>query len=268
MKVALRIAYDGCAFDSYARQPGRRTVEGALQEALGPEGLAGLRTGSRTDAKVSALENVLLVELHRPHLRGLLPAVQGRLPEGLWLTGAAAAPDGFDPRKASWRQYRYLAPQAGEDEGRLREAVQAFLGTHDVRAFARLEPDRDPRRTVLAFDVAERDGLWSFTVRGQSFLWGQVRRMVDAALACGRGEAQVADIRDALRSGRKHPRFAVAPAEGLLLERVHYDGLAWDAEAGDLDGRHLAPDLVRARVRLDVASHVAGLASNPAGRRA
>lgn len=265
MKVALRIAYDGSAFDSYARQPARRTVEGALQEALGKEGLVALRTGSRTDAQVSALENVLAAELERPHLRGLVPAVQGRLPAGMWLTAAAVAPEGFDPRKASWRQYRYLAPQAGEDEGRLREAVQAFIGTHDVRAFARLEPDRDPRRTVLAFDVAARDGLWSFTVRGQSFLWGQVRRMVDAALACGRGEAHADDIRDALRSGRKHPRFAVAPPEGLLLERVHYEGLAWDPEAGAVDGRQPVPDVVRARVRLDVASHVAGLAAKARG---
>jgi tRNA pseudouridine38-40 synthase len=268
VKVALRIAYDGSAFDSYARQPGRRTVEGALQEALGPEGLVGLRTGSRTDAKVSALENVLLADLDRPHLRGLLPAVQGRLPDGLWVTGAAAAPAGFDPRKAAWRQYRYLAPRSGEDEASLRTAAQAFLGTHDVRAFARLEPGRDPRRTVLAFDVAGQEGLWSFTVRGQSFLWGQVRRMVDAALACGRGQASIADIHDALRSGRKHPRFAVAPAEGLLLERVHHEGLAWDLDAGGVDGRHVAADVVRSRVRLDVASHVSGLASNVVGRRA
>lgn len=261
MKVALRIAYDGSAFDSYARQPGRRTVEGALQEALAKEGLTALRTGSRTDARVCALENVLVAELERPHLRGLVPAVQGRLPDGLWLTAATAAPEGFDPRKASWRQYRYLAPRAGEDQARLRAAAQAFLGTHDVRAFARLEPGRDPQRTVLAFDVAEREGSWVFTVRGQSFLWGQVRRMVDAALACGRGEAQVSDIRDALRSGRKHPRFGVAPAEGLLLERVHYEGLAWDAEAGGVDGRRSVPDALRAQVRLEVASHVAGLAS-------
>src|SRR5438105_8361871 len=115
--VALRIAYAGAAFDSYARTPGRRTVEGALLEALRPEGLVAdtLRTGSRTDAGVSAYENVVRAGLGRPHLRGLVPAVQRRLPDGLWLTAACAAPVGFDPRRAAWRQYRYLAADRGED---------------------------------------------------------------------------------------------------------------------------------------------------------
>lgn len=266
MRVALRFAYDGSAFESYARQPGRRTVEGALMAALAHEGLVEgtFRTGSRTDAGVSAAMNVCAADLERVHLRGLVPALQQHLPAGLWATAATPAPDGFDPRKAAFRQYRHLAPRLGEDGARMRDAAALFLGTHHMGAFARLEAGRDPVRTVEAVDVAELDAFWEMRVRGQSFLWGQVRRMVGALVAVGMGHAEARDIEAALADGRPHPRFTVASAEGLMLERVHYDGLAWDPAAGQVDQRTVTPALVQARVRLDVARLVAGEAEGGA----
>jgi len=261
IRVALRITYQGSAFDSYARTPGRRTVEGALLDALRKEGLVegSFRTGSRTDAGVSAFENVLLAELERPHLRGLAPALQANLPEGAWVTAAALAPEGFDPRRASWRQYRYLAPQSGESLAAMQAAAKHFLGTHHMAAFARLEAGRDPHRTVLACDVANTDGLWRLTVRGQSFLWGQVRRMASAILAIGAGHAEPDEIARALSTGTAHARFGVAPSEGLVLERVHYEALAWDPEAGGVELRRAQWGRVEAEVRRDVARHIEGL---------
>src|SRR5687767_15201226 len=52
LHVALRFAYDGEAFDSYARMPGRYTVEDSLMAALASEGYVegSFKTGSRTDA--------------------------------------------------------------------------------------------------------------------------------------------------------------------------------------------------------------------------
>ena len=265
-ELALRFAYDGSAFESYARQPGRRTVEGALLEALGHEGLlaGSWRTGSRTDAGVSALENVARCALGRPHLKGLLPALQRHLPDGVWVTGAVSPPDGFDPRRAAWRQYAYLAVPDGEDVARMRTACDAFVGRHDVRAFARVEAGRSPQRTVLGFATEEADGLWRFTVRGESFLWNQVRRMVAAVLAVGRGEADEADIRGALRTGKPHRRFGLAPPEGLLLEQVHYDGLRWADEMGPMPEAGPQSALVEGHTRLAVAKHVRAIAS-PAG---
>lgn len=262
LRAALRIAYDGSAFDSYARTPGRRTVEGALLDALRHEGLVegSFRTGSRTDAGVSALENVLVVELDRPHLRGLVPALQAHLPAGAWVTGAALVGEDFDPRRAAWRRYRYLAPASGESLSAMQAAAARFLGTHDMSAFARIEAGRDPRRTVLACDVQPLDGLWHFGVQGQSFLWGQVRRMVSAILAVGAGQATPDDVAEGLAKGKAHARFGVAPAEGLALERVHYDGLEWDPGAGSPEVRRAQQDRVACEVRRDVALHIERLA--------
>lgn len=269
LRVALRLAYDGTACESYARTPGRRTVEGALLEALAHEGYVegSFRTGSRTDAGVSALENVCAVSLQRPHLRGLVPALQSRLPDGVWVTAAAHPAEGFDPRKATWRQYRYVAPARGEDAAALAQACLAFAGRHHMGAFARLEAGRDPVRSVESFTVQAEGGLWAFTVRGQSFLWGQVRRMVGAALAVGQRHALPNDIAAALASGVPHPRFTAAPAAGLLLERVHYEGLSWDGEAGRVQAEAAADALVQAEVRRHVARHLQGLAQEPAAPR-
>ncbi len=109
LHVALRIAYDGSRFEAYARDPTAQTVEDALIRALQEEGLVegSFRTGSRTDAGVSALENVCKVTLERAHLKGLVPALQRNLPLGLWVTGAAPVDAKWNPRHAKRRHYRY-----------------------------------------------------------------------------------------------------------------------------------------------------------------
>lgn len=263
--VALRFAYDGTAFDSYARNPHRRTVEGALIGALRKEGYVegSFKTGSRTDAGVCALENVCRVEILRKYLRGLVPALQKHLPPGVWVTAAARVDTAWNPRHARRRRYRFEAIARGEDAAAVRAACAAFVGRHDMRAFAKMEEGRNPERNVFMFEAKETGGMWSFAVEGDGFLWNQVRRMVSAALAVGRGDATIADIRTSLASGKPHKSFRVAAAEGLLLERVEYEGLQWDEEAGRL-GRQLVPrPLQAARARLRVVEHLRELAPWP-----
>jgi tRNA pseudouridine38-40 synthase len=257
--AALQVAYDGSCFEGYARSPGHDTVEQALIEALQREGLVAgtFKSGSRTDRGVSALANVVRAGLGRQHLRGLVPALQARLPAGLWVLGAAEVAPDWNPRHAAWRLYEQRCIRDGEDLAKMRRAAACFVGTHRMHAFARVEAHRNPERTVLAFDVARSPPGWAFTVRGESFLWGQVRRMVGACLAVGRGEATRNDIEAALRSGKPHARFGVAPAEGLTLQDVHYDGLRWHPSAGTLGRRQIASAILEAHVRAGLLADVA-----------
>lgn len=259
LAVALRFAYDGSCFASYARNPGGNSVEAALIAGLERAGLVAgtFRSGSRTDAGVSALENVCAAELDRSHIKGLLPSL--KLPPGLWATGAATVSAGWNPRHARMRTYALTHAANREDQAAMQTAAAAFVGRHPMHAFAKVEAGRDPVRTVLAFRVMRRGPDWVLRVRGESFLWNQVRRMVGAVLAVGRGDATPADVRYALASGRPHKRFGVAPAEGLALERVMYSGLRWDSAAGHV-GRSAVNAETVLRVRLAVASHVAKLA--------
>lgn len=256
----MRVAYDGSGFRGLARQPGGDTIEDALIVALRHEGYVegSLRCGSRTDAGVSALENVLKARIDRPHLKGLIPAVQRHLPEGIWLTGAAPIDAEWNVQHAISRTYHYLAPHAGEDPARLGAACGAFVGQHDFTAFARIE-DRKAERPVTDVSVTLQDGFWRFEVTAPGFLWNQVRRMVDAALAVGQGRAEVQDIVTSLRSGEPHGAFAVAPPEGLALARVEYaPEPAWDASAGAVSPVRLAKARQRAAVQQAVLGRLSG----------
>ncbi|MEA3189902.1 MAG: tRNA pseudouridine38-40 synthase [Thermoplasmata archaeon] len=266
LTAALRLAYDGGRFDSYARMPGRDTVEDALLAALHPEGYVEgtFRTGSRTDAGVSALENCCRATFDRPHLQGLVPAVQRNLPDGLWVTAATEVPDTWNPRHARRRRYRYFAFDRGEALAPMQQAAAAFVGRHDMRAFARLEEGRDPQRNVFAFEVAAGPDGWEFAAEGDGFLWNQVRRMVGATLAVGRGEAPPEAIAASLASGTPHPRFRLVAAEGLVLEQVAYDGLAWDPKAGRLGPQLVGRMHQDARARMRLARHLRELAPWPA----
>lgn len=263
--VAIRFAYDGRRFNAYARHLDRNTVEDHLIRALRTQGYVdeSFKTGSRTDAGVSALENVCKASVERKTLRGLVPALQRECKDGLWVTGAVAVGERWNPRHAHTRTYRYVAVPLGEDLARMQEACQAFQGRHLMTAFAKMEEGRNPERDVRAFTVEERDGLWVFRTTSDGYLWNQVRRMVGATLAVGRGEADVDDVRHSLKTGERHKAFHLVPAEGLLLERIEHEGIEWDPYCGRL-GPHRVPRVLQeADVGLQLARHLHKLAPWP-----
>lgn len=239
MRVALRLAYDGTRFQGSQRQPDARTVDGDLVAALGRLGAvpdpqaAAFATAGRTDAGVSATGHVAAFDTaFRPDR--LVRAVNAELDDA-WALAWAEVADGFDPRRAAVaRTYVYHAAVGPDDDTDAASAAfAAFVGEHDFSRFARVEPHRSPVRRVDVARLHPRGGVWTFTVEGPSFVWNQVRRMVAAALAVGRGDATVQDVRDGLAG--KAVDLGVAPAEGLTLTDVRYpEGLvAWRTSPGD-----------------------------------
>lgn len=228
-RLAVRVAYDGTRFAGSQRQPDQRTVEGEVLHGLakigaigGPEA-ARFQCASRTDRGVSAAGNVVAFDTaFRPDV--LLPAL-GAATEDVWPHALAEVPAGFEARRARSRTYLYFLDAPGLDPARLAAALQCFEGEHDFRAFARLEPGVDPVRRMTRLEAAPLGGdAWAIRVQGESFLWNQVRRMVEAARCVAAGEATVEDIARGLRGERVD--LGTAPAEGLVLLDVDH-GLAW-----------------------------------------
>ncbi len=237
--LKLTLEYDGGAFHGWARQPGQRTVEGAVREALDviyPHGWDDLAVAGRTDTGVHATGQVASVRVSggAPAARAA-EALNTALPTDVSVLHAEDVPDGFNARfSASARSYRYLvlnrvARSALEarrslwwprpvDLLRLQACAALLPGEHDFSAFTPAESQHEVFVRIVREAGWERRGdHLHFTVTADSFLRHMVRTLVGTML-----QAQPERFA-ALLGGR--PRFeggATAPPWGLYLERVEY----------------------------------------------
>ena len=219
----MKIAYDGGAFHGQARQPGLRTVEGEVVDALTrARAIRDLRaarfqSASRTDRGVSALGNVVAFD------SSLSPIPTARAynakSRGVWAWAVVEVPPSFSARRATERWYQYALP-GDHDERRLASALRVFVGEHDFANFT-----RDRERTVLRIDEAGAKREGSSIVldfRAPRFAWNLVRRLVAAAVHVESGAGSIRDLERALRPGTRVD-FGLAPPEPLVLVDVRYD---------------------------------------------
>ena len=264
VRLRLSVAYDGTEFSGWAVQPGRRTVQGVLEAALGtvlriePPGLT---VAGRTDAGVHARGQVCHVDVPEPAWRvtpgrsdrppgeALVRRLAGVLPADVRVLSAEPAPPGFDARfSAAWRRYAYRVADSpwGVDPLRrtfvlwhprrldlaaMNAAAAGLLGEHDYAAFCRAREGATTIRslTTLHWDRAEQ-GLAVATVQADAFCHNQVRAMVGALLAVGDGRRPIDWPARVLAAGVRDSAVTVVPPYGLTLEEVGYPP---DAELAD-----------------------------------
>jgi tRNA pseudouridine38-40 synthase len=211
------LEYDGTDFHGWARQPGRRSVEGVLREAIRQlEGQAPvLSVAGRTDAGVHATGQAVSWKGRgsRP-VEEVRHALDALTPDDLSVLEVAEAPPGFDARRSALcRRYAYLL-QSGPPHsalarryswalsGRLRvsrmaAAAELVVGEHDFSAFAVHEPGsagtregglewgpRGARRTVTLCRVTapRRAPAASFWLGARAAGWVLVEVVADAFL--------------------------------------------------------------------------------------
>ena len=111
------------------------------------------------------------------------------------------------------------------DLSRMAEAASRFSGMHDFRSFS--DDDPEDKSTAVLIDevrICEDGDLILIRVAGSHFLWKMVRRMVGVIVEIGRGGLPVAAVDEFLRRPSEVPARLTAPASGLFLERVFYEG--------------------------------------------
>jgi tRNA pseudouridine38-40 synthase len=253
-RLRLDLGYDGGAFSGWARQPGRRTVQQVVEDALGRvlrlDGPAALTVAGRTDAGVHARGQVAHADVpagHWPAAAGsVLRRLAGVLPPDVRVGRIAVAPDGFDARfSALFRRYTYRVcdDPAGPDPLRrhdtlryrhpldvaaMNTAAARLLGEHDFAAFCRRREGASTVRELLLLSWAGEPGpagspsVVVGTVVADAFCHSMVRALTGALLRVGAGARPPDWPAQVLRAGSRDPGVPVAPPHGLCLEEVGY----------------------------------------------
>jgi tRNA pseudouridine38-40 synthase len=239
LTARLLLEYDGGEFAGWARQPGLRTIQAVLEDAI--EVIAGepvsVTVAGRTDAGVHARGQVA------SHPGAAVPdyRLNGLLPRDVRVLASEAAPDGFDARRdARSRTYRYrvLTRRASSvfergralhvpytlDRGLLDRCAELVRGTHDFTAFTPTQTDhvrfeRDVFRCDWSDESAEVLALW---IEADTFMRHMVRTLVGSMLAVANGQRPPEWFTGLLEGRPRAEAGDTAAAEGLYLERVAY----------------------------------------------
>jgi len=241
VRYRATVEYDGTDFAGFQVQPGKRTVQGVLEDALRrlSNGDAGRVDGAgRTDAGVHASGQVIAFTYGgRLAATDLEQALDAVLPPDVAIRDVRPAATGFHPRYAArYREYRYtvwngprsplrertaLGVRVPLDTAAMERAGSAFIGRHDFTAVGAVgAADRSPVRTVHSVRVRRDGPLVTIDVRADAFLRGMVRRIVAVLLEVGRGKMNETDVRAALAARTPALDGATAAAKGLCLRRV------------------------------------------------
>jgi len=239
------IAYDGTDFEGFQRLgPGRRTVQGVLEQALAKLGWQGtsILAAGRTDAGVHARGQVVSFDLEWKHgIEVLGVALNAHLPGDVSVGRVTLAGPGFHPRfSARWRRYRYSLLSApvrdplaeryawrvwpAPDLAPMQAAATMALGEHDFGAFgaAPITGGHTRRQVRLARWMGEREGA-AFEIEANAFLHRMVRRIVAVMVEVGRGDLAASQVEWLIEHPDRSWAGKVAPARGLCLEAVVYD---------------------------------------------
>ncbi len=208
---------------------------------------------TRTDKRVHALQNFFACKcLVDPHVKDLnvhrerLTAV---LPPDMKLFSVLEGSKRFNSKlRCSAREYLYYLPSfclakgAGkkkteelykyrlseEDVKNVQELCQQFKGTHKFHNYTKYMDPKMMQANRHIFEIAAKvsfvmSGIEfvEFFIKGQSFLYNQIRKMIGMVIQVRRKGESATVIEESFK--RDRVVTPMAPGEGLMLNRVCYD---------------------------------------------
>ncbi|XP_029024299.1 tRNA pseudouridine synthase A isoform X2 [Betta splendens] len=258
-KVVLLMAYSGKGYYGMQRNTGTsqfRTIEDELVTALIKSGCIPENHGddmkkmsfqrcARTDKGVSAAGQVVSLKLRL--IEDIVERINEHLPPQIKVLGFKRVTQGFNSKNnCDARTYSYMLPTVAfspkdydtsniaafrlepESLQRANRLFSLYKGTHNFHNFTSQKAPNDPsaRRYITEMSCGEpfirSDTEFAvITVRGQSFMMHQIRKMIGLVIAVVKGYAKEEVMERSW--GQDKVDIPKAPGLGLVLERVHFD---------------------------------------------
>lgn len=253
-KCALLLSFSGKDYKGMQRNPGVKTIEEDLIQALYAAeaiteemrdnlGKLGFQRCARTDKGVSAARQ--LVSLKMVPESKMVASVNSHLPVEIRVMSLFRTTKGFNSKEwCSARTYEYYVPTYAfansikdvkheyriqpEMVERVGQLLGMYKGTHNFHNFTSGKHPGDPScmRYIIEFTCGApqvREGVEyvALKIKGQSFMLHQIRKMIGLVIAVMRGYASEEMIGRTLQKEKVNiPR---APGLYLILDNVHFD---------------------------------------------
>jgi tRNA pseudouridine38-40 synthase len=239
--LRLLLEYDGTNFVGWQSQTNGRAVQDEITKVLDqvlqePVTLVG---SGRTDSGVHARGQVASFRTQSTlGLGSIQSALNGILPEDIYIHAVEEAPEGFNARyDAKERVYRYYIHLTPNAIGRfyawyvkydlniesMNAVASMIVGEHDFESFCKYEAEvKHYLCTVTKSVWTPQGGTLIYEVRANRFLHGMVRALVGTMVDIGRGYIPVSAMLDIMAAKDRRKAGMAAPAQGLFLEEVIY----------------------------------------------
>lgn len=244
VRFKLTIEYAGTRYSGWQVQKNARTVQGEIERAVREATGAGdfeLYGSGRTDAGVHAMAQVAHLDVPTTAAPELLRRrINDALPADINVLRVEKVRHKFHARHdAKARSYIYNVAQRRTafakpfvwwvkeelDVEKMRAAAAHFVGFHDFQSFSDDDPDDKSTQVLVdALDIYQDGDLIVVHIEGSHFIWKMVRRLVGVLVEIGRGGVTVSAAAAMLTERSPLPARLTAPASGLFLERVYYEG--------------------------------------------
>ncbi|WP_194777303.1 tRNA pseudouridine(38-40) synthase TruA [Pararhodonellum marinum] len=253
----FRIQYLGLGYHGWQKQPNVKTIQGQLERVLGwvlGHDQFNILGASRTDTGVSCQNGAF--ELFSSQIldpQATMQALNQMLPAHIRILEAHPISPAFNIIQHVYQKEYHYHFSFGEkfhpfgaatlayfpENLNLQDMIEGagiFQGRHDFRRFC-IKPNEETifLRDILVSEIIETAPFISayhpqqsfcFRVKSSGFLRNQVRLMMGALWAVGRGDLSLHDLEAALESEIISPLCRKAPANGLILHDIEFQDLS------------------------------------------
>ncbi len=244
MRYFLTLSYRGTRYAGWQIQPNAISVQSTLETVLSTilrEKIAIVGCG-RTDAGVHARYYVAHFEAEGALPPSFINGLNSLLPEDIAVYEIRAVhPEAHARYDAFERSYQYHVslrkdpfstqtawhyPMHGKLDFEKMQAVAGLLKNYQAffpfcKSDSGLEHYACEMKAAF-WEQGPEQHEWIFHISANRFLRGMVRLIVGASIQVGRGQLQVADVRDALNQQIPLKKSLSAPPQGLFLTDVKY----------------------------------------------